>query len=947
VPFVEALIAAGADVNEKSNNGNSVLKNAIEKGDPATVSALLAAGADPEVTDNDRRPALHMAVKLGHIEIVKMLLDANLLWPDKHGAGANINAKDWEDDTPLTLAAMYDQPEIATLLVERGIELRDRKKSGFEAIHCAAEKGSLRVLDLLLDKGVDKLTPTASGRTLIHVASGFGQAPMLAYLMDDVLLDCNQTTQVQKGKPITDKWTSHEPKSRNQKCWTEISGNVVTSGCNPDTVGAKAWATRACAPLRTDRQLVYTEFVVLEGENPCVMSIGVGKDNATYATLPGMQQETYGYFGHTGSRLLGTWSSQEQYGPKYGKGDIIGLVWNRAFNTISFTRNGQHLGIAARDVPAAGMSAMVGLSQGGISVHANFGTAPYYFNMDDLLVEEESRQNPGNKEPWRFKEKTYPIHLAACSKSIEVLQQLLTAGAVVDQADADKWTAMHFAALGGWHEGMRLLLTYGANPNAETAHGSTPLMFAVKHSHTAASRVLLEAQASISVIDKDKRTLLMWAASTGNIEIMQMLIDRDMPIKAKDELGKTAMQYACNEAVVDFLEAALNKILIYRHVFEINLQSEVKRGAEGTVVMAKHVTSGNAVAIKFHKHLETRDYSASVLARLSRKYVAALAPIKAEEAIFDDRDKYPDAPYALVCDGGDKDLYEILEEQGTNPLPENQCRYIFECMAGAVQHMHLLDLVHHDLKAKNFVRFFDGRYRLVDFDNTRTANEGWMGNTTLEICAPEMAVALLRNERLHSATSMDIWALGCVLYQMVTQRLLLADLKPEWKGEVYAQPGAEGLRGVAGLEQAVVDRVLGELLESKKSSRLVQHAGALLRTMLQVDPRKRAAIDDVVMHSFLKGGNTAAQDEEALNNIRDTLSCVSDKVDAVLERVVAIDERTLALADLPAALQEGLADIGRRIHGLGSLVMEVANKAECPTTFVITPEAPATRPRPA
>lgn len=43
-------------------------------------------------------------------------------------------------------------------------------------------------------------------------------------------------------------------------------------------------------------------------------------------------------------------------------------------------------------------------------------------------------------------------------------------------------------------------------------------------------------------------------------------------IKEKDALGRTAMQYACNEMVVNYLEKALNKILIYRDCFEINLQ---------------------------------------------------------------------------------------------------------------------------------------------------------------------------------------------------------------------------------------------------------------------------------------------------------------------------------------------------------------------------------------
>ncbi len=58
-----------------------------------------------------------------------------------------------------------------------------------------------------------------------------------------------------------------------------------------------------------------------------------------------------------------------------------------------------------------------------------------------------------------------------------------------------------------------------------------------------------------------------------------------------------------------------------------------------------------------------------------------------------------------VMDGGDKDLHDILEEMGG--LPENQCRYVFDSMATAVQQMHMMDLVHHDLKPKNFVRCVD------------------------------------------------------------------------------------------------------------------------------------------------------------------------------------------------------------------------------------------------
>ncbi|KAG2482000.1 hypothetical protein HYH03_019049, partial [Edaphochlamys debaryana] len=89
------------------------------------------------------------------------------------------------------------------------------------------------------------------------------------------------------------------------------------------------------------------------------------------------------------------------------------------------------------------------------------------------------------------------------------------------------------------------------------------------------------------------------------------------------------------EKVVSYLEAALNQILKYRDCFEINLQAEVKYGAEGTVVFAKHVGTGNAVVIKFHKHAKNRDYSAAILKLLNRKFVTGIARIN-EETIFDD-----------------------------------------------------------------------------------------------------------------------------------------------------------------------------------------------------------------------------------------------------------------------------------------------------------------------
>ena len=79
---VQALLANGAEVNAKDNNGASALILASRNGHRDVVQALLANGAEVNAKDNDGATALILASRNGHHDVVALFVK-----------GAEVNAK--------------------------------------------------------------------------------------------------------------------------------------------------------------------------------------------------------------------------------------------------------------------------------------------------------------------------------------------------------------------------------------------------------------------------------------------------------------------------------------------------------------------------------------------------------------------------------------------------------------------------------------------------------------------------------------------------------------------------------------------------------------------------------------------------------------------------------------------------------------------------------------
>lgn len=96
-------------------------------------------GAHDQLTDS-----LFRAVREGNTDMVKSLLSA---------PGANVNARDDRDSTPLLEAARYGHNDIARVLIAAGADLKAKDKDGKTALMLAVQGNHDEVVRVLRQAG--------------------------------------------------------------------------------------------------------------------------------------------------------------------------------------------------------------------------------------------------------------------------------------------------------------------------------------------------------------------------------------------------------------------------------------------------------------------------------------------------------------------------------------------------------------------------------------------------------------------------------------------------------------------------------------------------------------------------------------------------------------------------------------------------------------------------
>jgi len=148
------LVENGANVNSSANDSCTPLMLAISNGHLNGAIFLTEHGTDVNVQDRGGKTALHYAVQRYNsshhsewCEVLSCLVEN----------GADVNARENNDNTPLMIASFCGHVNVVTFLIQHGADLDFQNNRGSTALHFAVTHSFSEIVHILLDHGASHL----------------------------------------------------------------------------------------------------------------------------------------------------------------------------------------------------------------------------------------------------------------------------------------------------------------------------------------------------------------------------------------------------------------------------------------------------------------------------------------------------------------------------------------------------------------------------------------------------------------------------------------------------------------------------------------------------------------------------------------------------------------------------------------------------------------------
>lgn len=200
-------------------------------------------------------------------------------------------------------------------------------------------------------------------------------------------------------------------------------------------------------------------------------------------------------------------------------------------------------------------------------------------------------------------------------------------------------------------------------------------------------------------------------------------------------------------------------------VGEYRIEGYLGAGGMGEVYCAQHSRLGRRAAVKILTHASNSDGSLQRFFNEAKIQSSLRHPNVATLYDFTEVNGQPCIIMEYV-DG--ETLADRVRPSG--PLPLGEAVYIFQAVVEAIAYVHNHGVVHRDIKSNNIKISSSGEVKLLDFGIAKSESSDRLTATgsvigTLEYLSPEQIMGGVADARS------DIWALGVLLYEMVTGRV--------------------------------------------------------------------------------------------------------------------------------------------------------------------------------
>nr|CCA18023.1 mitogenactivated protein kinase putative [Albugo laibachii Nc14] len=281
----------------------------------------------------------------------------------------------------------------------------------------------------------------------------------------------------------------------------------------------------------------------------------------------------------------------------------------------------------------------------------------------------------------------------------------------------------------------------------------------------------------------------------------------------------------------------------------------IGQGAYGCVIAASDTETGQALAIKnipnaFNDLIDAKRILREIrlMRHLNHPNLVNLVDLIRPPSLQEFNDVY------IVTDLMETDLHRVIHSNQS--ITDEHIQYFLYQMLVAIHYVHSAQVLHRDLKPSNILVNSDCDLKLCDFGLARGVNGMDSGLTEYVVTRWYRAPELLLSSKYDK--QMDVWAIGCILAEMLGRR-------PLFPGHDYLHQLKIIMDVVGSPTEDCLDFITNPkakrfiLRQPKKpqvplSSIYPRASGGcmdLLEKMLVFDPRKRITIEQALEHPYL------------------------------------------------------------------------------------------------